>query len=82
MKNLILKLGETLIDAFVLLGFLLILITAFVVYKLFPDSMDGLFFATLVLIVGSGVLLFTSFSIYILMDIRKVLKDIDRRLKD
>ena len=82
MKGFILKLGEVLIDAFVLLGFLLILVSAFVVYKLMPDAMDGLFGATIVIILGSGVLIFSSFSVYVLMDIRKTLKDINERLKD
>ncbi len=82
MKNLILKLGETLIDAFVLLGFLLVIVLAFVVYKLIPDYKDGLFWATIVVIFGFGILIFSSFTVYVLMDIRKTLKDIHEKLKD
>ena len=82
MKNLILKLGETLIDAFVLLGFLLVIVLAFVVYKLEADYKDGLFWATIVVIFGFGILIFSSFTVYVLMDIRKTLKDIHEKLRD
>ena len=82
MKRFILKIGGTVIDAFILLGFFLILVASLVAYKLSSTWLDGLFVATLIALGGLGFLFFLSFCIYLLMDIRETLKNINQKIKD
>ena len=82
MRRLVLKVGGTVIDAFILFGFFLILVAALVAYKISPSWLDGLFLATVITVGGFGLLFFLGFTIYLLMDIRETLRDINQRMKD